>query len=297
MNKLDTNTRSQILHMLCEGQSIRAITRPKGMSKNTIAKLLSDAGAVCAEYHDQAVRNLTSKRIQVDEIWSFTYAKQKNVAAAKAAPEGAGDIWTWTAIDADTKLIMSWLVGGRDSEYAMGFMNDLLRRLANRVQLTSDGHSAYLEVVEGAFGGDIDYAMLIKLYGASPDSAKGRCSPAECTGIKKNRIEGSPDLAHLSISFAERQNLTMRMHMRRFTRLTNGFSKKVEAHANAVALHFMYYNFVRIHASLRVTPAMAAGVTDKLWEIADIVTLLEAKEVEKPTVRGPYKKRENAHVD
>lgn len=293
MNKLDAKTRAQILHMLCEGQFIRAITRIMGMSKNTVAKLLSDAGAVCAAYQDEALRNLTSRRVQVDEIWSFTYAKQKNVPTAKAAPEGAGDTWTWTAIDADSKLVMSWLVGGRDSEYAMAFMDDLSRRLANRVQLTSDGHKAYLEAVEGAFGGDIDYAMLVKIYGTSPDSAKGRYSPAECTGAKKQRVEGNPDERHISTSFAERQNLTMRMHMRRFTRLTNGFSNKVEAHANAVALHFMYYNFVRIHASLRMTPAMAAGVTDKLWEIADIVSLIEAKEAEKPTVRGQYKQRSN----
>ncbi|TJU76221.1 MAG: DDE domain-containing protein [Mesorhizobium sp.] len=293
MNKLDTKTRSQILHMLCDGQSIRAITRVMGMSKNTVAKLLSDAGAVCAEYQDQALRNLTSKRIQVDEIWSFTYAKQKNVATAKAAPEGAGDTWTWTAIDADTKLVMSWLVGGRDSEYAMAFMDDLSRRLASRVQLTSDGHKAYLEAVEGAFGGDVDYAMLVKIYDNSPENMKGRYSPAECTGARKQNIEGNPDERHVSRSFAERQNLTMRMHMRRFTRLTNGFSKKVEAHANAVALHFMYYNFVRIHASLRMTPAMAAGVTDKLWEISDIVALIEANEARKPTTRGLYKKRTN----
>jgi IS1 family transposase len=291
MNKLDTKTRAQILHLLCEGQSIRSITRVMGMSKNTVAKLLSDAGAICAAYQHEALRNLTSRRIQVDEIWSFTYAKQKNVAMAKAAPDGAGDTWTWTAIDADTKLVMSWLVGGRDSEYAMAFMDDLSRRLANRVQLTSDGHKAYLEAVEGAFGGDIDYAMLVKIYGNSPENAKGRYSPAECTGAKKMRVEGNPDERHVSTSFAERQNLTMRMHMRRFTRLTNGFSKKVEAHANAVALHFMYYNFVRIHASRRVTPAMAAGVTNKLWEIADIVALIEAKEAEKPTFRGLYKKR------
>ncbi|MEV8882329.1 MULTISPECIES: IS1 family transposase [Mesorhizobium] len=291
MNKLDAQARSGILHMLCEGQSIRSITRIMGTSKNTVAKLLSDAGAICAQYQDETLRNLTSKRVQVDEIWSFTYAKQKNVATAKAAPEGAGDTWTWTAIDADTKLVMSWLVGGRDSEYAMGFMDDLSRRLANRVQLTSDGHRAYLEAVQGAFGGDIDYAMLIKLYGASPDSAKGRYSPAECTGANKERIEGNPNIKHVSTSFAERQNLTMRMHMRRFTRLTNGFSKKVEAHANAVALHFMDYNFVRIHATLRMTPAMAAGVTGKLWEIGDIVALIEAKEAEKPMVRGTYKKR------
>lgn len=292
MNKLDTKTRSQILHMLCEGQSIRAITRIMGMSKNTVAKLLSDAGAVCAEYQDAALRNLTSRRIQVDEIWSFTYAKQKNVATAKAAPEGAGDTWTWTAIDADSKLVMSWLVGGRDSEYAMSFMDDLARRLSNRVQLTSDGHKAYLEAVEGAFGGDIDYAMLIKLYGNAPEAAKGRYSPAVCTGARKTEIEGKPDRKHISTSYAERQNLTMRMHMRRFTRLTNGFSKKVEQHANAVSLHFMYYNFVKIHSSLRVTPAMAAGVTDKLWEVSDIVALIEEKEAKKPVVRGPYKKRE-----
>ncbi|PDQ19020.1 IS1 family transposase [Mesorhizobium sanjuanii] len=293
MNKLDTATRSKILHLLVEGQSIRAITRVMGMSKNTVAKLLSDAGAACAAYQDEALRNLTSKRIQVDEIWSFTYAKEKNVRADKAAPECAGDTWTWTAIDADTKLVMSWLVGGRDSEYAMAFIDDLSRRLANRVQLTSDGHRAYLEAVEGAFGGDVDYAMLVKIYGTSPDSAKGRYSPAECTGARKERIEGNPDIKHVSTSFAERQNFTMRMHMRRFTRLTNGFSKKVEAHANAVALHFMYYNFVRIHKTLRVTPAMAAGVTDKLWEIADIVALIEAKEAERPATRGPYKKRTN----
>lgn len=290
MNKLTPQTRSRILHLLCEGQSIRSITRLMGVSKNTVAKLLSDAGAVCAEYQDQALRNLTSRRVQVDEIWSFTYAKQKNVASAKSAPEGAGDTWTWTAIDADTKLVMSWLVGSRDSDYAMGFMDDLAKRLANRVQLTSDGHRAYLEAVEGAFGGDIDYAMLVKIYGNSPESAKGRYSPAECTGSKKVRVEGSPDPKHVSTSFAERQNLTMRMHMRRFTRLTNAFSKKVEAHANAVALHFMYYNFVRIHQSLRVTPAMAAGVTDKLWEISDIVSLIEAKEAEKPMKRGSYRK-------
>lgn len=292
MHKLASEDRARILHLLCEGQSIRAITRITGASKNTVTKLLSDAGAVCAEYQDKTLRDLTCKRVQVDEIWSFTYAKQKNVAKAKAAPEGAGDTWTWTAIDADTKLVMSWLVGGRDSEYAFAFIDDLSRRLANRVQLTSDGHRAYLEAVEGAFGADVDYAMLVKLYGNTPESAKGRYSPAECIGSRKTRIEGNPDPKHVSTSFAERQNLTMRMHMRRFTRLTNGFSKKVEQHANAVALHFMYYNFVKIHSSLRMTPAMSAGVADKLWEVPDIVALIEAKEAEKPVVRGPYKKRE-----
>ncbi len=290
MHKLASQDRARILHLLCEGQSIRAITRIMGVSKNTVAKLLSDAGAVCAEYQDKAFHDLTSKRVQVDEIWSFTYAKQKNVAAAKAAPEGAGDTWTWTAIDADTKLVMAWLVGGRDSGYAMAFMDDLAKRLANRVQLTSDGHKAYLEAVEGAFGADIDYAMLVKIYGTAPEAARGRYSPAICTGAHKTRVEGNPNPNHVSTSYVERQNLTMRMHMRRFTRLTNGFSKKVEQHANAVALHFMYYNFVKIHSTLRMTPAMAAGVTDKLWEITDIVALIEAKEAEKPAKRGSYKK-------
>jgi IS1 family transposase len=237
-------------------------------------------------------RDVSTKRVQVDEIWSFTYAKQKNVATAKAAPEGAGDTWTWTAIDADSKMVISYVVGGCDGECAMWFMDDLRTRLATRVQLTSDGHKAYLEAVEGAFGADIDYAMLVKMYGeptGKDGTSQRRYSPAECTGIRKTTIEGKPDMAHVSTSYIERQNLTMRMHMRRFTRLTNGFSKKIEQHANAVALHFMYYNFVKIHSTLRVTPAMAAGVTDKLWEISDIVALIEAKEAEKPMARGPYK--------
>ena len=292
MNKLSSELRSRIVHLLCEGMSIRAITRTAGVSKNTVAKLLFDTGLICAEYHDKHVRNVAAKRVQVDEIWSFTYAKQKNVAAAKAAPDGAGDTWTWTAIDADSKLVLSWFVGGRDAYCAKMFINDLASRLSNRVQLTSDGLRAYLEAVEGAFGADVDYAQLAKIYGASPESAKGRYSPAECTGAIKTPIEGEPDEKHISTSYVERQNLTMRMHMRRFTRLTNGFSKKVEAHANAVALHFMYYNFCRIHKTLRVTPAMAAGVTDRLWEVKDIVALIEAKEAaEAPKVRGPYKKR------
>lgn len=289
MNKLTPEKRAQILHLLCEGNSIRAVTRLTGASKNTVVKLLTDAGKACAAYHDEHVRNVKAKRVQVDEIWSFTYAKAKNVPTAKAAPEDAGDTWTWTAIEADTKLIVSYLVGGRDGEYAMAFMEDLRSRLANRVQLTSDGHRAYLEAMEGAFGGDADYAQLIKIYGAAPESAKGRYSPAECTGIRKTRIEGDPDPKHVSTSFAERQNLTMRMHMRRFTRLTNAFSKKVENHAYAVALHFMYCNFVRMHQKLRMTPAMAAGVTDRLWEISDIAALVEAAEGQ-PKKRGPYKK-------
>jgi IS1 family transposase len=216
----------------------------------------------------------------VPAIWSFTYAKQKNVAKAKAAPANAGDTWTWTAIDADSKLMISWLVGGRDGDYAMMFMDDLRSRLANRVQLTSDGHKAYLEAVEGAFGGDVDYAQLVKVYGASPESAKGRYSPAECTGALKVPVEGNPDPKHISTSFAERQNLNIRMHTRRFTRLTSAFSKKVENHAHSVALFTTYYNFVRIHKTLRTSPAMAAGVTDRLWEIGDIVALVEATDAQ-----------------
>lgn len=291
MNKLTIEERARILHLLCEGMSIRAITRLTGASKNTVAKLLIDAGKACAAYHDANVRNVKAERIQVDEIWSFTYAKQKNVATAKEAPEGAGDTWTWTALDADSKMIVSYLVGGRDAEYAMWFMDDLAARLANRVQLTSDGHKAYLQAVEGAFGCDVDFAQLVKMYGPTI-TAPGRYSPAECTGAKKIRVMGSPDFADVSTSYVERQNLTMRMHMRRFTRLTNAFSKKVENHAHAVALHMMYYNFVRIHKTLRVTPAMAAGVTDKLWEIADIAKLVEDAEA-KPGKRGPYKKISN----
>jgi IS1 family transposase len=290
MNKLDSKARAQILHLLCEGQSIRAISRVTGASKNTITKLLCDAGKACMAFHDANVQNVAAKRIQVDEIWSFTYAKQKNVPLAKAAPEFAGDTWTWTAIDADSKLIVSYFVGGRDGDCAMIFMDDLRSRLANRVQLTSDGHKAYLEAVEGAFGADVDYAQLVKIYGAAPDGGKGRYSPAECTGIKKTRIEGEPDIEHVSTSYVERSNKTMRMHMRRFTRLTDGFSKKVENHAYAVALHMMYYNFVRIHSTLRMTPAMAAGVSAKLWEIGDIAALVEAEEARKDTKRGSYKK-------
>jgi IS1 family transposase len=290
MNKLTREQRAQILHMLCEGNSIRAIERMTGSSKHTISKLLVDAGKACAAYHDEHVRGVKAKRVQCDEIWSFTYAKQKNVAGAKAAPEDAGDTWTWTALDADSKLIVSWLVGGRDAEYANAFMQDVAGRLANRVQLTTDGHKPYLEAVEGAFGADVDFAQLVKIYGAVP-KGDTRYSPAECLGAKKRRVEGAPDKAHVSTSYVERQNLTMRMHMRRFTRLTNGFSKKIENHAHAVALHFMYYNFVKQHKGLKgVSPAMAAGVTTRLWEMSDIVDVVDAAE-SVPTKRGPYKKR------
>lgn len=290
MNKLTLEERARILHLLCEGQSIRAITRLTGASKNTVIKLLADAGKACMAYHDANVRNVKAARVQVDEIWSFTYAKQKNVADAKAAPEGAGDTWTWTAIEADTKFIISYLVGGRDAEYAVEFIQDLADRVAGRFQLTSDGLNAYIGAVEDAFGDDIDFAMLVKAYGNAPGPA-GRYSPPECVGAAKRRIRGRPDLEHVSTSYVERQNLTMRMHMRRFTRLTNAFSKKVENHAYAVALHMMYYNFVRIHGKLRMSPAMAAGVADRLWEIGDIVALVEAAEAEvAPKKRGPHKK-------
>ena len=278
MNKLSREDRARILHLLCEGNSIRAVTRLTGASKKAVSRLLVDAGQAASWYQDRVFRNLNCKRVQVDEVWAFVHCKQKNVATAKNAPRHAGDCWTWTAIDADTKLIPSWYVGGRDSEAAIVFMDDLASRLANRVQLTSDGHKAYLEAVEGAFGGEIDYAMLVKIYGASPESAKGRYSPAECTGIRKTKIEGNPDIDHVSTSYVERSNLNIRMHTRRFTRLTNAFSKKVENHAHSVALFAMYYNFVRIHKTLRTTPAMAAKVTERLWEMTDIVDVLEAWE-------------------
>lgn len=289
MNKLPIATRVQILAMLCEGASMRSVSRLTDTSINTVLKLLVDAGRFCAGFHDVKVRGVAAKRIQVDEIWSFTAAKQKNVAGMKAPVEGAGDTWTWTAIDADSKLIVSHFVGGRDGECAQWFMNDVADRLTNRVQLTSDGHKAYLEAVEGAFGADVDYAMLVKLYGASPESAKGRYSPAECTGIRKTRIEGKPDMAHVSTSYAERQNLTMRMSMRRFTRLTNAFSKKFENHAHMVAIYSVFYNFLRIHKTLRVTPAMAAGLSDTVMDWAQIVEMMDADKPAKK--RGPYKKR------
>lgn len=292
MNKLPAETRAQILHLLCEGQSIRAITRVTGASKNTVTKLLIGAGKACMAYHDANVRDVKAQRVQCDEIWTFTYAKQRNVPSAKAAPEGAGDTWTWTAIDADSKLIVSYLVGTRDADAAMMFMDDVAKRLANRVQLTTDGHHAYFDAVDRAFGGEIDYGILVKLYGASQEGARGRYSPAQCTGARRDVMQGNPDRAHVSTSFVERNNLTMRMHMRRFTRLTNAFSKKVENHAYAVALHMMYYNFVKMHSKLRMSPAMAAGVSDRLWEIGDIVKLVEDAEA-KPGKRGPYRKRED----
>lgn len=256
---------------------MRSISRVAGVSINTVTKLLIDAGNACIAYHDEHVRGLSSRRVQCDEIWAFCYAKQRNVPYAKKAPESAGDIWTWTAIDADSKLIVSWLVGARDAEYANVFMQDVADRLTSRVQLTTDGHIPYLEAVEGAFGADVDFAQLVKMYGTAPDAEK-RYSPPVCVGTKKDVFEGTPDKKHISTSYVERQNLSMRMGMRRFTRLTNAFSKKFENHCHSLALYFTYYNFVRIHKTLRVTPAMAAGVTDRLWEIEDLVGIVDAYE-------------------
>ena len=291
MNKLPVAQRAQILSMLCEGASMRSVSRLADVSFNTVAKLLQDAGRFCAGYHDANVKGVKAKRVQVDEIWSFTYAKQKNVAAAKRAPDGAGDTWTWTAIEADTKLIISHFVGGRDGDCAAWFMQDVADRVANRIQLTSDGHKAYLDAVEGAFGADVDYAMLVKLYGASADGAKGRYSPAECIGARKERITGNPDKRHVSTSYSERANLTMRMHNRRFTRLTNAFSKKFENHAHMVAIYAVWYNWIDIHKTLRVTPAIAAGLSKTVVDWSDIIEEMDA-EAPKPGPRGPYKKRE-----
>lgn len=274
MNKLSLAKRTQIVACLVEGNSIRATCRMTGAAKGTVLKLLADLGYACWTYQDQTLRDLPCKRVQCDEIWSFCYAKQKNVETAKAAPEDAGDVWTWTAICADTKLVPSFMVGPRDSDMARAFMFDLASRMAGRIQLTTDGHGAYPHAVEDAFGSDgVDYAQLVKMYGA-PQESETRYSPATCTGCRRENKLGDPDRAHISTSYVERQNLTMRMSMRRFTRLTNAFSKKVENLGHAVALHFMHYNFCRIHKTLRVTPAMEAGVSDHVWSIEELVGLL-----------------------
>ncbi|OGW51480.1 MAG: transposase [Nitrospirae bacterium RBG_19FT_COMBO_58_9] len=275
MNKLNHDKRVQILNLLVEGNSMRATARIADVAFNTVAKLFIETAKVCAEYQDKAFRNLTCKRLQLDEIWSFVYAKAKNVPDEKRGQ--AGDVWTWVAIDADTKLVPSWRIGSRDGATACEFVADLARRLANRVQITSDGHRPYLEAVEKAFAGEVDFAQLIKIYGETVEGQK-RYSPAECIGAKKSKVVGNPDLCCVSTSYVERQNLTMRMSIRRFTRLTNAFSKKIENHAHSVALHYMHYNFVRIHKTLRVSPAMAAGVTDHLWTIGDIVRIVEESE-------------------
>jgi IS1 family transposase len=277
MNRLPLAKRAQILNLLVEGNSIRATCRITGASKNTVTKLLVDAGRACQKFHDEKVVGVKSKRVQCDEIWSFVYAKEKNV------PDGmedeAGDVWTWTALDADSKLIVSWFVGDRSADSANIFMQEVAGRISGTIQLTTDGHKPYLEAVEDAFVG-IDYAMLVKIYGPSNNTKEARYSPAECIGAEKRPILGNPDPKHISTSYVERQNLTMRMHMRRFTRLTNAFSKKLENHCHAIALHFVYYNWCKIHKTLRVTPAMEAGLTDDVMEISDIVKLIDRYEEE-----------------
>jgi IS1 family transposase len=275
MNRLTVAERTQVVRCLVDGNSIRATVRITGVAKNTIAKLLVELGSACLDYQDRTFRNLVCKRIQVDECWAFCYAKAKNVTPEIAAKNPfAGDAWTWAAIDADTKLIPSWTIGPRDGVTARIFVNDLAGRLAERIQLTSDGLSAYLGAVEKAFRGDVDYAQLVKVYRAASEGEK-RYSPADCIACEKHEVVGYPDPQHVSTSYIERANLTMRMGMRRFTRLTNGFSRKIENHVAAVALHMMHYNFVRIHQTLRTTPAMAANVTNRLWEVEDIVALLD----------------------
>lgn len=288
MNKLPLEKRKQIIQLLVEGNSLRAASRISDVSRTTIQKLLADVGNACQQFHNDKVKGLRSERIQADEIWSFCYAKQKRVT--QEMPEGSGDVWTWTALDADSKLIVSWLVGDREAGTACDFMNDVAERLSNRVQLTTDGHKAYLIAVDRAFDNDIDYSMLVKMYGGSEgtNAQEKKYSPAECTGCKKTRITGDPNPKFVSTSYVERQNLTMRMHMRRFTRLTNAFSKKIENHCHAISLYFVYYNFCKIHTSLSVTPAMQAGLTKKPMSIGDVATLAP---IEPPKKRGSYKKK------
>ena len=298
MNALPTHKRVLVLKCLVEGMSIRSTVRVTGVAKATVAKLQKEAGKVCAEFLDRELRDLKRcHRIQCDEIWSFIYAKEKNVPRAVNAPPEAGDVWTWVALCADTKLIPCWRIGDRSGMTAIDLMDDLRARLPYRVQLTTDGHAAYLEAIEGAFGGDVDYAQLIKMYGAAGGKEdERRYSPAECTGIDKRPVEGHPDPRHISTSYVERQNLTMRMSMRRFTRLTNAFSKRLDNHAHAVALHIFHYNFCRLHKTIKVTPAMEAGVTDRLWEISDLVRLID-EATPPPGPRGPYRKRRGKGKD
>lgn len=279
MNRLTKEQRAQVLHLLCEGNSIRAITRLTGVSKTTVTKLVVDAGQAAAWYQDRVLRNLSCKKLQLDEIWGFVGAKAKNAQPEKKLTGEQGDVWLWVATDADTKLVASWMVGGRGAHTALDFTDDLADRLSGRVQLTSDGHKAYVEAIATSFGGDVDFAQLVKLYGEEPGKGPERkYSPGDCIGTRKQRIEGNPDMRYVSTSYAERNNLNIRMHSRRMTRLTNAFSKKVENHTHAMALHFLYYNFVRVHKTLRMTPAMAASVTKRLWEMKDVVEMLEAWE-------------------
>jgi IS1 family transposase len=292
MNRLSTETRTAVIASLVEGNSIRATVRMTGVAKATVTKLLVDMGTVCSIHQDRVMRDLPCERLQCDEIWAFVYSKQKNIPDSKKGEDGVGDVWTWVAIDADTKLVPSFVIGPRDLNTATEFMSDLAKRLRHRVQLTTDGNHPYLQSVRGAFGGEIDYAQLIKYYGndLSPRSPERRYSPGVCIGQELRPILGDPDGAHISTSYVERQNLTMRMSMRRFTRLTNAFSKKVENLAAAVSLHFAYYNFCRVHTSLnKQTPAMAAGITDHVWSLSELIGLLEQAEAV-PTKRGSYAK-------
>lgn len=277
MNRLSIGQRAQIISALVEGNSLRATARITDVAFNTVLKLLPEIGCACSEYQDKTLRNLSCKRIQCDEIWSFCYAKEKNVPKNKKGRFGYGNVWTWVAVDADTKLVPCWLVAERNLAAATAFMQDVASRLKHRVQLTTDGFRPYLEAVEWAFGSEIDYAMLSKIYGNDPTPQDVRYSPAVCLAVQATEIQGRPDLKYVSTSFAERQNLTMRMNMRRFTRLTNGFSKKVENHAHAIALHYMHYNFCRIHQSLRVTPAMEAGIANHIWSVEEVASLLDSK--------------------
>ncbi|MGD0766907.1 MAG: IS1 family transposase [Tepidisphaeraceae bacterium] len=274
MNRLDKETRVRIVQCLVEGVGVNATCRMTGAAKNTVLKLLADLGEACAKYHDEHVCHLLTKRVQCDEVWSFVYAKQKNVPAEMKGQFGVGDVWTWTAIDADTKLMISWMIGLRDAGYANEFMHDVASRLARKVQLTTDGLKVYLDAVEDAFGGDIDYAQLVKIYGAENPGA-GRYSPPQVIGVEHEEICGTPDIGHVSTSYVERSNLTIRMMNRRFTRLTNAFSKKIDNHIHAFALFVMHYNFCKLHGTIRVTPAMEAGLSKTVWEIEDLLKLID----------------------
>ncbi len=290
MNKLPRAKRVQVLTLLCEGMSMRAAGRAADVAYNSVCALLAEAGRTCEAFHDQTVRGVRSKRVQCDEIWSFCYAKQKNVASAKSAPEIAGDLWTWLGLDADHKLIVSFLVGGRDAACANAFMQDVAGRLANRVQMTTDGHRPYLEAVEGAFGDAIDFATLVKIYGSTAEPA-GRYSPGVCIGAEKHPITGRPDPRHISTSYAKRQNLNLRMGMRRFTRLTNAFSKSADAHYHMMCLYVVFHNFIRDHKTLRCTPAESIGLVKSAMTVGDIVNLIDAR-AEPPKKRGPYTPRQ-----
>lgn len=286
MNTLNEADRVKVIKALVEGTSLRAVSRMTEIARNTITKLLGDLGEACMAYHDAHVRNVRVRRLQCDEIWAYLGAKARNVTPEKKEI-GWGDVWTWVALDTDTKLVVSYLVGGRGADWAHDFMDDCASRVRGHLQLTTDGHKPYLEAVENALGGGVDYATLQKIYGASEET-ETRYSPAKCIGCESKVVSGTPDPRHISTSYVERNNLTMRMHMRRFTRLTNGFSKKLDNHAYAVALHFMYCNFVRIHSTLRVTPAMEAGISDHVWSMEELVAILP---VEQPAKRGTYQKK------